>query len=108
MDGIRLLETGQLLSEEVSFIRRKYLRICYFASVTGVTSVTDLSFTEIGKKKSIDIPLLSFFFLEKSLHVCVPTSVTFLTNFKPDSISFPAHITMFSRLSQWLTILIQQ
>ena len=48
------------------------------------------------QKNSIDIPVLKSF-CQKSLHVCVATSVSIRTNFRPDLISFPVHRTPLSR-----------
>ena len=60
-----------------------------------------------SQKNNIDIPMFRFF-LERSLHACVAMCVSIQTNFKPDLISFPVHITPLSRLSQWSIILSQQ
>ena len=49
-------------------------------------------------------PNVRFFFLKRSLHVCVATSVFIGTNFKPALFSVSAHITPSSGLSQWSTI----
>ena len=64
--------------------------------------------SQVLYKRTILISQCSGFFLETSLRVCVATSVSIRTNFKPDFISFPVHITSLSRLSKWLTILSQQ
>ena len=64
--------------------------------------------SQVLYKRTILISQCSGFFLERSLRVCVATSVSIRTNFKPDFISFPVHITPLSRLSKWLTILSQQ
>ena len=68
---------------------------------------TDHYLAEIYER-TILISQCSGFFLKRSLHVCVATSVSIRTNFKLDLICFPVHIASLSCLSQWLTILNQQ
>ena len=59
---------------------------------------TNLYITEIYKR-TILISHCSFVFLKRSLHVFVAKSGFIRTNFKPDLLSFPAHITPSSGFS---------
>ena len=70
-------------------------------------SARDGESTRLYIKDNIDIPVF-IYFLKRSLHVCVATSVFIRSNFKTDLLYFPVHITPSSGLSQWSTILSQQ
>ena len=69
---------------------------------------TDLYFTEIHKITISTCQCSAFFLTEACMYVCLAISVSIKSNFKPDLIFFSTHTTLLSRLSHWLTILIQQ
>ena len=42
------------------------------------------------------------FFLKMSFHVCIATSVSIQTNFKPELTSYPVHMIPLSHLSRFI------